>query len=118
MDLNFEMQFDVAVVSIVGRLDASNASTLKEMFKGCVDKASKFVLDLENTTGLDSTGLGAIVTCLKYVSEVNGEMKLAAIKEKPMMVFQITRAYRIFEIYDTIDEALESFGVFGELTKQ
>ncbi len=37
-------------------------------------------------------------------------MKLASLQKKPRMVFEITRAYKVFEIFDTVEEAVKATG--------
>ena len=57
---------------------------------------------------MDSAGLGSLIAALKRITERGGDMKLACLQKKPRMVFEITRAYKVFEIFDTIEEALKS----------
>lgn len=68
----------------------------------------RFVFDLAGMDYLDSTGLGAIVFCLKSCTEFNGTFKLANLTDKPRMIFEITKAYRIFDIYDSLEEAINA----------
>jgi anti-sigma B factor antagonist len=58
---------------------------------------------------MDSAGLGTLIAVLKRITERGGDMKIACLQKKPRMVFEITRAYKVFEIYDTVDEALKNF---------
>jgi len=109
MEIEFEIQSGVGVLQIKGRLDASNASQLKTRFAEHLDETTRFVLNLEKLEAIDSTGLGAIVSCLKNASEAGGDLKITSLQSKPRMVFEITRAYRIFDIYDSVDAAVESF---------
>ncbi len=109
MEFEFSQQGDVGVVAIVGRLDASNAGALKTSFNGRLKDVLKFVFNLEGLDAIDSTGLGAIVACLKYASEAGGDIKIALLPPKPRMVFEITRAHRIFDIYDDLAAAIESY---------
>jgi anti-anti-sigma factor len=68
-----------------------------------------YVVDLENVDFMDSAGLGALIAVLKRVSEKGGDMKIANLQKKPRMVFEITRAYKVFEIYDTVEDALKAY---------
>jgi anti-sigma B factor antagonist len=99
----------ITVVEIEGRLDASCASVLKAKFRELSANQNNFVMDLSNMDYIDSTGLGSIVSCLKVVSTANGDIKLACLKDKPRMIFEITRAYKIFDIFDDLNAAVESF---------
>lgn len=117
MEIEFEIQSDIGVMQIGGKLDASNASLLKSQFVEHLDETTRFVLNLENLEAIDSTGLGAIVSCLKKTSEIGGDLKITSLQSKPRIVFEITRAYKIFDIYDSVDAAVESFcGVEAEIS--
>jgi len=109
MQLNSYDKNGITVIQIEGRLDASCASALKIKFKELSAKQNNFVLDLSKMDYIDSSGLGTIVSCLKVVSEASGDVKLACLKDKPRMIFEITRAYKIFDIFDDLDAAVESF---------
>ena len=109
MELSYKMESGVAVISISGRLVAANANDLTNKFTSLAQEVLNFVLDLSEMEYIDSTGLGAIVSCLKKSSEKGGNIKLACIQEKPRMIFEITRAYRIFDIYDDVETAVNSY---------
>jgi len=46
---------------------------------------------------------------LKRVADRGGGLKLCRIQNKVRLVFEITRAHRVFEILDTPDEAVKAF---------
>lgn len=108
MELKYEKIDEAGIFRVFGRLDASNVSTLKKEFSSHLEQSQNYILDLGGLTSIDSTGLGGIVACLKYVTETGGHMKIASLKDKPRMIFEITRAYRIFDIYDDLDSAIQS----------
>ena len=49
------------------------------------------------------------MACLKYASEAGGDLRIAVLQSKPKMVFELTRAYRVFDIYDSVYAAVDSF---------
>ncbi len=109
MELNFEMKDNVGILKVSGRLDAYNSTEFKESFTKFAEQTVNFVLDLGNLDFLDSTGLGSLVACLKAISEKDGDIRIANMSEKPRMVFEITRAYKIFEIFDDVEVAVMSY---------
>ncbi len=111
MDINFELQNSVGIIQVTGRLDAYNATEMKDRFTEYSEQTINFVFDLSKLDFIDSTGLGSLVACLKAISEKDGDIKIANMSEKPRMVFEITRAYKIFEIYDDVDAAVMSYEV-------
>ena len=99
----------ITVVEISGRLDAGSAPELKaRLVELCKDHIN-FVFDLSQMGSIDSTGLGCIITCRNVAAKVGGNVKLACPQIKPKMVFEITRAHKIFDIFDNLDAAIESF---------
>ena len=58
---------------------------------------------------IDSSGLGALVMLLKKATEEDKDVKLANLQAKPKILFEITRAYKIFDIFDSLEEAIASF---------
>ncbi len=109
MELNFEMIDGVGVISVTGRLDSSNVNTLKEEFGKQMTDEPKFVMNLKKLEFIDSTGLGGLVSCLKKSIEAGGDLKIAQLPPKPRMVFEITRAHKVFDIYDDLETAIESY---------
>jgi anti-sigma B factor antagonist len=108
---DFTKKDNVGVLSISGRLDAYTAPELKNRFKVLMEETRYFVFDLHALDFLDSTGLGSIVSCLKSATANGGDICIAQMADKPRMVFEITRAFKIFEIYDDLEAAVESFNI-------
>lgn len=106
MDLDFSLHEGVGLLAVEGRLDATNHHELERRFKEFLKEASSFVFDLDGVDFIDSTGLGAIVSCLKSAAEREGDIVIANLQPKPRMVFNITRAYKIFDIFDSRESAL------------
>ncbi len=108
MELDCYNKDGVSVIAIKGRLSAENVEELRSKFLDLFTKQRNFVFDLAEMENLDSTGLGAIVFCLKSCSEFDGVLKLARLNQKSRLIFDITKAYRIFDIYDDLDEAIKA----------
>jgi anti-sigma B factor antagonist len=109
MNISFDFERQAGVVEISGNLNVSNADNLKKQFLENLNRTKNFILDLKKMDFVDSTGLGAIVACLKYAVEQEGMLKIANLQKKPKMLFEITRVYKVFDIYDSLEEAIKSF---------
>ncbi|MFG0276209.1 MAG: STAS domain-containing protein [Phycisphaerales bacterium] len=62
------------------------------------DGAKHFVLDLQNSTYLDSAGLGVLVRLLQQLDESGGRIALANVNPYVASLFRITRLDRAFPI--------------------
>jgi len=70
---------------------------------------SKVIIDLAAVEYVDSSFLGALVAGLKRATMKNGDLKLVGLQPPVKAMFDLTRLYRIFDIFDTNDEAEKSF---------
>ncbi len=109
MNLEFTTIDRIGKLLIKGRLDASNANELKEKFNTYIEEVANFVFDCSELEFVDSTGLGAIISCTKRASVNNGDIYIANLQDKPRMLFEVTRAYKMFEVFDDVDSAIEEF---------
>jgi anti-anti-sigma factor len=67
------------------------------------------VLDCSKVRELDSRALRFLLCCLEEAMKRNGDVKLAAVTPPVLAILEQTRVDRLFEIYDTETEAVNSF---------
>lgn len=88
------------------RVDAHNAEVLKQhlasVFAG---GAKKVVVNLAAVRFIDSSGLGALVSGFKNASTQQASLRLCGLHTQVRSMFELTRLHRVFDIYETIDEA-------------
>lgn len=112
MTLTTEVIGDVRVVETPGKaLDASTAPDFKVASSVFVQPQAKLIFDLSKTDFVDSSGLGVIVSTLRRIHEVKGDLKLCGLKKPVRALFELVRMHRVFEIFNTRDEAIRSFHV-------
>jgi anti-sigma B factor antagonist len=100
----------VTVLTTDERLDAVSAPHLKETVKGLVDQEEKrLVIDLARTVFIDSSGCGALVASLRALVKTGGDMKIARPSAQARSLFELTRLHKVFEIFDDVEGALNSF---------
>jgi anti-sigma B factor antagonist len=111
MEATFEKREGVGVVTAVGPLNAVCVDAFRGQFQRWWDGAPELryvVLDLSGVAFMDSSGLGAVVALLRRVADRGGDMKLCGLDRNVRMVFEVTRAHRVFDIYDTADKAVHA----------
>jgi anti-sigma B factor antagonist len=92
-------------------LDASTARVFKDAMKPFLIQDAKLVIDLSKVEFIDSSGLGALVSCLRQAHATGGEIKLAGLKKPVRVLFELVRMHRVFEVFNNSDEAVTSYGV-------
>jgi anti-sigma B factor antagonist len=103
MELAVRMQGESRIVAVPGpRLDAAGAEDFRAAMREVIDGgATRVVIDLSGIEFLDSSGLGALVACLKHMGE-RGRLELAAPREPVLKVLRLTRMNTVFTIHDRI----------------
>ena len=111
MNYAFEMNKDVLIARIQNkRATVEFAGKFKEdLLKQIDEKSDKVVVDLSQCEFVDSSFLGALVAGLKKATMKGGDLKVVGLQAPVKAMFELTRLYRIFDIFDNDEEAVNSF---------
>ena len=81
-----------------------------EMESRSVSKQKKLIIDLSPCNYVDSTFMGIIVKLFRMICDENGQLSLVFPRMDSLESFRMMGITKIIDCYDTLDEALESFG--------
>jgi anti-sigma B factor antagonist len=96
----------VAVIRGEGRLNMVSAPRLREAVAESVAAGRpRVVVDLSAVEFMDSSGLGALVGCLKTTRQAGGDLRIAAPSAQVTMVLQLSNLDRILTSYPTAMDA-------------
>ena len=110
MEIGEEKINDVDVLKLEGRLDASSAKDLKEKVSSLTkENHIKLIIDMGAVDFIDSSGLGSLVSSLRTVNKLGGDIKITALQDQVRAIFELTRLHRIFGIYEDNGAAAKSF---------
>ncbi|MDB4470659.1 STAS domain-containing protein [Deltaproteobacteria bacterium] len=111
MQLNITEQGETVKIEVQEeRMDAHNSSDLKEQMLQLFDDGKcNLIIDLSEVRFVDSSGLGALVSGFKNASAREGSLKLCSLQPQVRSMFELTRLHRVFEIFSSVEEALESY---------
>ena len=90
-------------------LDAGNAQDFKRDIAPVLADNRNVILDLSHLRFVDSSGLGAMLSCLRQLNATGGDLKLCGMSKAVRSVFELVRMHRIFDIYDTREQAVSAF---------
>lgn len=107
MNVEFAEHNGVLVAFVLAdQIDASSAGSFRDNILSRIEQGYKrIILDLTKVDFIDSSGLGAIISALKNLGE-NGELAICGVNEPVMSLFRLTRMNRIFNIFNSQEEAL------------
>jgi anti-sigma B factor antagonist len=112
MDLQTKSNGEIAVVSILDdTLDATNVPDFREDIAPAIRDSRWIVLDMSALRFVDSSGCGALLSCLRHLNQKGGDLLLCGVQKPVLTLFELVRMHRIVEIFDTQDKALSSLGV-------
>ena len=110
MELKTEKIGDVTLVVVQTEvLDAANSEEFKASIAPVLDESRKVVFDMSLVRFIDSSGCGVLLSCLRRLNSLGGDLKLYGIQETVRKLFELVRMYRIIEIYNTKEDAVGSF---------
>lgn len=109
MNITEQLQGDIVVVSLEGRLDGNTSASLESAFAKLVEQGNgKFVFNLQGLDYVSSAGLRSLLSAAKMVKVIQGKLALARMNENVKEVFDMSGFSSIFKLYETEDEAINT----------
>ena len=111
MGIKEKIYEDIAVVTPSGKLmGGPETQAIHDAIKDCLQQGNKnIVMDLSSVSWMNSTGLGALMSGFTTTANNGGSMKLANVTDKVQSLLMITQLLKIFECFESVDEAVASF---------
>jgi anti-anti-sigma factor len=94
------MSQQVKVLTLKENLNTENSPEFQQQITQMVETGTKIVLvDCQNITFLDSSGLGSLVLAFKTLRNADIKMVLCSVNEQVRMIFELSGTNEIFEIF-------------------
>ena len=102
---------DVTILRILHEeITLDDNENLKNSFEKTIkDGARKIILDLSGLKFISSVVLASLVFIKQKIRDINGGLTLVGLSGRVKDVFDMTDLHKIFDIYETEQEALDSF---------
>lgn len=101
----------VTVLELKGELNTQGASEVRELLGECMKSGrSNIVIDLRAVNEISYVGIGVLVERLRQVRARNGDIKLVSPNGWMRRIFRLVGA-DMFEMYDSVQDSLDSFYV-------
>lgn len=107
MQVTYETDGHTGIIRVEGSMMVSDSDQFRQSFAQWFpgSDCTRVIVDMGRVDRLDSAGLGALVAAAQQARDKGGDLCFAALQKKPRMVFEITRSYKIFDIYASVEEA-------------
>jgi anti-anti-sigma factor len=95
----------VKIVQPSGILDGVSVNQLRREISDIVESGANIVLvDFQDVTFMNSSGLGALVSTLKVVRSAEAELFICSLSDQVKIIFQLTKMDRVFKTFANRDE--------------
>lgn len=110
MDMRTRIAGDVNIVELTGRFDTNTVPPVAAWLEQVSTLPNARVLvNLANTTFVDSTALATLVQALKRCQQVKGDLFLCSLRRPVYMIFELTRLDKAFNIFVDEEHAIKAF---------
>lgn len=111
MNFSFERTDNVVVFTLKNpNLDMEISAQLKaKLLILCQPDVEALVFDLTNIEYVDSSGLGALLLAYRQMKEFGSSIALIGVQDVVRKMLAISQIEDLFEYYDTLPEAIDSF---------
>ena len=107
MELKTRTEKGAVIVSFRGRFDYPTIQELERKLSSVLEEnPATLVLSLDEVEFISSAGLQVILNLSKKIREKHGQVLLVGLNGTVKRVFELSGLIRIFDTYDTADEAL------------
>jgi anti-sigma B factor antagonist len=102
----------VTVVHAGAQLTMENAHELLRLVQAVPTGLSpRVVVNLEQTRAMDSTGVGALVSSMRYVRQQHGGFALTNLSPELQRMFHLMNLDDVLVVYDTVEAATERLSI-------
>ncbi len=106
LQIRDEQDGAMCVLTLQGEVDVYTAPALKEKLVNNIEQGCNNVLvDMEDVTFIDSSGLGVLVSALRRARERGGSVRIRCTRDNILKIFRITGLDKVFPIYSDLAEA-------------
>lgn len=97
-------------------LDAGNVQVFKDEVQAVLKQHTRVVFDLDGVRFIDSSGIGALLSCMRQMRQRQGEVRLCRLSATVIALFELMRLDRVFTLCATCEEAA-TFDVSGSASR-
>ncbi len=100
---------DTHVIAVTGEIDLFTAPEFKQRMSALIDAGrSRLVVDLSETTFIDSSSLGVLIGAHRRLKLRGGALLVVSDTEAITKTFKITGLDGVFTLTSSVDEALSA----------
>ena len=102
----------ISVADLQGRITVGEGNILlREVVTNLLERGNKrILLNFRKVRYIDSSGLGELVKTHLTVQRQGGQLKMSNLDQRLLNLLKATSLYKVFDVYEDEDSAVQSFG--------
>ncbi len=104
MEIKSTEREGVIIFAVSGEININTSPELKKHFEKQATR--KIIVDLQQVTYVDSSGLATLVEMLKKTKVQGGSLGLASMPDKIRSLFEITKLDKLFSVFQNQQDAV------------
>ncbi|MGB3767152.1 MAG: STAS domain-containing protein [Phormidesmis sp.] len=103
---------NVQVLKHNGVLDGSSANSwCDEIVNAAQNGPAVFLLDFQEVTFMNSSGIGALVSALKKANKADSQLFICSMSTQVEVIFRITKLDKLFKVFESREAFDQAFSV-------
>ncbi len=109
MNIEVSVYSGKKMITLSGEIDMYSSPLLREKLLDLIKrKIPTLIVDFKGVSYIDSSGIATFVEGLKCMKSYGGRLQFFGIPRGIMEIFSFSKLDRVFEIYGSIDDAINS----------
>ena len=111
MKVNVRQRNDVTILDLGGKITIGSGDiALRNAVQEVMNSgATKVLINMGDVTTIDSSGIGELVSAYTTATNRGAKLRLYKLPAKVTDILTITQLITVFDVYDSEDEAVNSF---------
>jgi anti-sigma B factor antagonist len=102
---------EYGVATVRGEVDLAGVHALREALHHLIDSGSRhLVLDLDQVTFMDSTGLGVLIGACRRAQSCDGSLSVVGASPRLLKIFKLTGLTGVFRFVERLDDVIPAAG--------
>lgn len=108
MDISTRQSGTATIVDVIGDITLYNSPQVRKVLLELLKdkKAPRVIVNLDRVRYIDSAGVASLVEGLKLSRDLKSTFALFGLSRTAREVLELTRLIKVFEVYNTEEEAL------------
>jgi anti-sigma B factor antagonist len=113
LSVTIRRESGVAIVEVTGDIDLSTVAGLRERLFELADSGGPLIIDLNQISFIDSTGLGALIGAARRADAHGAGLHAVCSRPQTRKLLWLTGVERRIPLSDTVDDALALLNASG-----